>query len=326
MADDQAFERRRQRPSQRSSRGAGDRGRDRPSAADRDQRGSRATGRGGDQRRTTQSQNPSAARPERPPAPPGLERKQGEPRLPADVDLTRLHRSVRAELRGLPKDLADVVAGHLVLAGELIDTDPELAYGHAEAARRRAARLPIVREAAAETAYAAGRFDVALSEFRALRRMTGVPDYLPVMADCERALGRPQAAIKLAKEARRTNLDPALAGGDDHRRGRRARRSRAVGRVAADPRAGGPVQPSPASPVPRLRWRGWSTRTPTRCCGAGTSSAARRRFASAAELDVEGETDAVARRDELDGMIIAFDEAAFDEAETSTRPTPARNA
>ena len=65
-----------------------------------------------------------------------------------------------------------MVAGHLVLAGELIDTDPELAYRHAEAARRRAARLPIVREAAAETAYAAGRFDVALSEFRALRRMT----------------------------------------------------------------------------------------------------------------------------------------------------------
>jgi hypothetical protein len=27
--------------------------------------------------------------------------------------------------------------------------------------------LPIVREAAAETAYAAGRYDVALSEFRA---------------------------------------------------------------------------------------------------------------------------------------------------------------
>jgi hypothetical protein len=35
----------------------------------------------------------------------------------------------------------------------LIDEDPELAYRHAEAARRRAARLPVVREAAAETAY-----------------------------------------------------------------------------------------------------------------------------------------------------------------------------
>ena len=97
-----------------------------------------------------------------------------------------------------------------MVAGQLIEDDPELAYAHAEAARRRAARLPIVREAAAETAYAAGLYDVALSEFRALRRMTGTPDYLPVMADCERALGRPHNALKLAREADRVGLDPAL--------------------------------------------------------------------------------------------------------------------
>ncbi len=140
----------------------------------------------------------------------GLARSANEPSLPADIDTRSLHRAVRAELRSLPKDLAEVVAGHLVLAGQLIDDEPELAYAHAEAARRRAARLPIVREAAAETAYAAGRYDVALSEFRALRRMTGTDDYLPVMADCERALGRPQNALKLAKEAARRPLDPTL--------------------------------------------------------------------------------------------------------------------
>ena len=71
--------------------------------------------------------------------------------MPEGVDVSTLHRAVRAELRGLPKELEAIVAGHLVAAGELIDTDPELAYAHAEAARRRAARLPIVREAAAET-------------------------------------------------------------------------------------------------------------------------------------------------------------------------------
>ena len=119
------------------------------------------------------------------------------------MDTRTLHRAVRAELRGLPKDLAEIVAGHLVMAGQLIDRTRSSAYAHAEAARRRAARLPIVREAAAETAYAAGHYDVALSEFRALRRMTGTPDYLPVMADCERALGRPHNALKLAKEAAR---------------------------------------------------------------------------------------------------------------------------
>src|SRR5215217_814912 len=130
--------------------------------------------------------------PERQPRP-GLVRKPNEPPVPEGLDLRALHRSVRAELRGLPKELAEIVAAHLVAAGQLIDEDPELAYAHAEAARRRAARLPIVREAAAETAYAAGHYDAALSELRAIRRMTGADDFLPMMA----------------KEARRLRLDPA---------------------------------------------------------------------------------------------------------------------
>ena len=151
---------------------------------------------------------PPKESPERQPRP-GLVRKPNEPPVPEGLDLRALHRSVRAELRGLPKELAEIVAAHLVAAGQLIDDDPELAYAHAEAARRRAARLPIVREAAAETAYAAGHYDVALSELRAIRRMTGADDFLPMMADCERALGRPEAALKLAKEAKRLRLDPA---------------------------------------------------------------------------------------------------------------------
>ena len=87
-----------------------------------------------------------------------------------------LHAAVRAELRSLPNDLAEIVAAHLVVAGQLVDDDPELAYAHAEAARRRAARLPIVREGRQQPKRPtrAGRYDVALSEFRALlRRMTG---------------------------------------------------------------------------------------------------------------------------------------------------------
>ena len=145
----------------------------------------------------------SGRRDERPPreAPrPGLAAKANEPETPKGLDLRQLPRGVRAELRGLTAELAEVVGAHLLMAGQLIDTDPELAYAHAEAARRRAARLPITREAAAETAYAAGDFSTALTEFRALRRMSGGNEYLPAMADCERALGRHQAALKLIKE------------------------------------------------------------------------------------------------------------------------------
>ena len=131
---------------------------------------------------------------------PGLAAKANEPETPKGLDLRLLPRGVRAELRGLTSEHADIVGAHLLMAGRLIDTDPELAYAHAEAARRRAARLPITREAAGETAYAAGNFGTALTEFRALRRMTGRDDYLAAMADCERALGRFQGALRLVHE------------------------------------------------------------------------------------------------------------------------------
>jgi hypothetical protein len=61
----------------------------------------------------------------------------------------------------------------LVASGRFIDDDPELAYQHAKTARRLAARLGGVREAVAVTAYLAEHYDEALTEFRAVRRMTG---------------------------------------------------------------------------------------------------------------------------------------------------------
>lgn len=138
---------------------------------------------------------------------PGLARRADEPETPADVTLSDVPREVRAELRSLPQDLATIVGAHLLAAGELVDEDPALALGHAHAARRRASRLPIVREATAETAHAAGEWAEALTEFRALRRMTGSAEYLPVMADCERALGRPREALNLVVEGMKAGLD-----------------------------------------------------------------------------------------------------------------------
>lgn len=243
----------------------------------------------------------------REPPRPGLARKADEPALPEGLDTATLHRAVRAELRGLPKELAEIVAGHLVMAGQLLDEDPELAYTHAEAARRRAARLPIVREAAAETAYAAGHYDVALSEFRALRRMTGTHDYLPVMADCERALGRPHNAVKLARESDRLDLDPALRiemviveAGARHDLGQDPESRRILERAVAQVNA---TDPQLRVPLARLRYALADT-----LLGAGQDAEARASFAVAAKLDEENETDAQLRVDELDGLRIDFDE------------------
>jgi tetratricopeptide (TPR) repeat protein len=121
------------------------------------------------------------------------------PDLPEHITGIELDRGVRAQLKGLPEKLAARVARHLAAAGAFIDEDPELAYRHALAARARASRIAVVREAVGETAYAAGHYAEALAELRAAKRMNGATDYLPIMADCHRALGNPEQAIKLAK-------------------------------------------------------------------------------------------------------------------------------
>ena len=84
------------------------------------------------------------------------------------------------------------MARHLVAAGLLIDSEPKTAYEHTLAARARASRLAVVREAVGEAAYAAGEYAEALAELRAAKRMNGVQDYVAIMADCERALGSPR--------------------------------------------------------------------------------------------------------------------------------------
>jgi hypothetical protein len=130
------------------------------------------------------------------------------PDLPTEVTGAELDHSVAAQLKGLPEKLANRVARHLVVAGMLVDSDPELAYQHALAARARASRIAVVREAAGESAYAAGHYAEALAELRAAKRMNGATAYLPIMADCHRALGKPQEALKLAKSPGVANFGP----------------------------------------------------------------------------------------------------------------------
>ena len=131
------------------------------------------------------------------------------PAIPDGVSGRDLDKGVYRQLAGLPPKVMDRVAAHLVMAGNLADEDPETAYAHAKAARAEAARVAIVREAVGETAYASGRFSEALAELRAAKRLNGSWDYLPIMADCERALKRPERAIALSQEAGVANLDPA---------------------------------------------------------------------------------------------------------------------
>ena len=132
-----------------------------------------------------------------------------DPIIPDHITGNELPRAVRNELRTLPDGLALRVARHLAASGEMLDIDPELAWQHARAALNKASRVGIIREAAAEAAYNAGHFAEALTEFRAARRMRGIKEYWPLMADCERALGRPAKAIAMAADPIVNSLDRA---------------------------------------------------------------------------------------------------------------------
>jgi hypothetical protein len=120
------------------------------------------------------------------------------PPLPDTVTGRELDREAWADLAGLRAEVREVVARHLVMAGQLIDDDPAAAWEHAQVARRMAARIGSVREAAGLAAYRAGQYAQALAELRTARRITGSSEHLPVMADCERGLGRPERALALA--------------------------------------------------------------------------------------------------------------------------------
>ena len=111
-----------------------------------------------------------------------------------------LDRGSRGALRTLSKESADIVARHLVAAGQYLETDPERAHQHALAAQRRAGRVDVVREAVAITAYHTGRYADALREARTVRRLSGDDSLRAIEADSERGLGRPERALAVIGE------------------------------------------------------------------------------------------------------------------------------
>ena len=212
---------------------------DRPGYGDRPQRGDRATGTGrpssGDRPqlgdRPGQSGGPQrGGRPGAGDRTSGPRRDSGRPprqtdeerdpyglksvrpqhevaHVPDDVEPRDLDKVARGELKTLSKENADWVAKHLVMAGRLIEEDPEEAHKHALSAGRRAGRIGVVRETIAITAYTVGDYALALRELRTYRRISGRDDHLPLMVDSERGLERPEKALELGRSVDPTTLD-----------------------------------------------------------------------------------------------------------------------
>jgi tetratricopeptide (TPR) repeat protein len=189
------------------------------------------------------------------------------------------------------------VARHLVLAGRLLDDDPELAYRHAMAARRRTGRVGVVREAVGLAAYRSGRYAEALSELRAARRISGGPSLLPVMADCERGLGRPERALALAASPEAREMDA----GD--------RVEMLIVASGARLDLGQAAAALSLLTGPQLRAdarRPWSARLfyayADALLAAGRADESAQWFGHAAAADTDGETDAAERVEELHGV------------------------
>ncbi|MGW6460930.1 hypothetical protein ACWF94_34225 [Streptomyces sp. NPDC055078] len=217
--------------------------------------------------------------------------------IPEDVTGDEIDKDVRQELQSLPKGLAEDVAKNLVMVAKLIDEDPEQAYAYSRIALRLASRVAAVREAAGFAAYATQKYTEALSEFRAARRMSGGVELWPVMADCERGLGRPERALAMAGEAEVQKLDKA---GQVEMRLVAAGARRDLGQLdAAIVTLQGPelasnsVQPWTA----RLRYAYADA-----LLAAGREDDAREWFAKALEADKDGVTDASDRLAEMDGV------------------------
>lgn len=99
------------------------------------------------------------------------------------------------------------VRSYLSAAAVLLPDAPGEALRYAQEAKKMASRSAAVREAVGMTAYQAGEYELAGRELRAAGRISGRDDLLPLIADCERALGRPEKALELA--TREVALDRA---------------------------------------------------------------------------------------------------------------------
>ena len=188
-----------------------------------------------------------------------------------------------------------------LLVATSVAEDPQEAYRYAKKARGLAARVGVVRETCAIAAYQAGDWTTALAEFRAARRLTGRSSYLPLMADCERALGRLDRALEIVTgpDARaadqQTQIELRIV--ESGIRRDQGLPDAAVVALQGPELAGDRIRPE----LGRLYYAYADA-----LLEAEREEEARHWFGRAARADVEGETDASERYEELDD--ISFDD------------------
>ena len=157
----------------------------------------------GSQRSGHRSQaGPNRARPQR----------QREPRKESKYEAVHLSDDVVRELKQLArpgkgdilvKVFADAAAAFA--AGDYTE-----AIALADQSKHIALRSPTVRELLGLSHYQSANYKEAASELTTFRRLSGTTEQNPVIADCYRALKKPEKALEICDEIDPTKVDPAV--------------------------------------------------------------------------------------------------------------------
>jgi tetratricopeptide (TPR) repeat protein len=95
-------------------------------------------------------------------------------------------------------------------AGAFADGDYATAIRLGEQSKHMALRAASVRELLGLAYYRAARWQEASRELSAFRRISGSTEQNPVLADCYRAVGKPDRAIELCDEIDKRAVEPAV--------------------------------------------------------------------------------------------------------------------
>jgi tetratricopeptide (TPR) repeat protein len=138
-------------------------------------------------------------------APRGHERSSEQP----PVHLTdEIVRELRATARPGKGEVLVKVFGES--AGAFADGDYATAIRLGEQSKHMALRAASVRELLGLAYYRAARWQEAARELAAFRRISGSTEQNPVLADCYRAVGKPDRAVELCDEIDRRAVEPAV--------------------------------------------------------------------------------------------------------------------
>ena len=131
---------------------------------------------------------------------------------PTDQAAVHLSNDVVEELRATARPGKAEIAIKVLseAAGAFAEEDYPKAIRLGEQAKHMALRSTSARELLGLAYYRAGRWQEAARELSAFKRISGTTDQNPVLADCYRAIGKPQRAVELCDEIDESSSSPAV--------------------------------------------------------------------------------------------------------------------